>query len=114
MKDQNIFNIEALLPIYRGLNKERRFDTDCNEIFKEEMNNLKQWVTKEEIFTDPKLLEALYETVNTQIEELDRLSAMGTQIPSLTLSVIKMRAFIMKIPTDLNLDNQARKSKNEQ
>ena len=114
MKNQDIFGLKALLPIYREINKERQFDTDCNEIFKEEMSNLKQWITKEEIFINPKLLEALYEVVNTQIEELDRLNAMGTKIPSLTMSIIQMRALIMEIPTNLNLDNKARWSKNEQ
>lgn len=114
MKDQNIFGLKALLPIYRKINEERQFDIDCNEIFREEISNLKQWITREEISIDPKLLEALYKIVNTQIEELDKLNAMGTQIPSLTMSIIQMRALIMKIPTDLNLDNRARWSKNEQ
>ena len=89
-------------------------DTDCEEIFKEEMSDLKQWITKEEIFINPKLIEALYEVSKIQMKELDQLNARGTSIESLTMSVIKMRALIIKISTDLNLDHQARWSKNEQ
>ena len=88
-------------------------DIDCEEIFKDEMYRLKQWITKEEIFTDPKLIEALYEMSKIQITELDQLNSMGTNIKSLTMSVIKMRALIIKIATDLNLEHQAKWSRYE-
>jgi len=55
----------------------------------------------------------MWSATNTLMEELDQLETMGTNIPSLTIAALKIRALIFIIPENLNINNKAKEAQNE-
>jgi len=50
----------------------------------------------------------MWSATNTLMTELDQLEVMGTNIPSLTIAALKIRALIFIIPERLNIENKAK------
>ena len=47
------------------------------------------------------------------MDELDKLEEMGTNIPSLTMAALKLRAQIFIIPEQLNIESKAQEAQND-
>ena len=83
-----------------------------NETFHFEMELLKQ--------RDPEItcipmshIQKMWDQANRLMKELDQLDARGTNIPSLTISALRLRAMIFSIPENSNIDNKAKEAQHE-
>ena len=70
-----------------------------NETFHYEMEVLKNRSEDPEITCIPlKLIFDMWDVSNKLMSELDQLDAMGTNIPSLTMTALRLRSLIFVIP----------------
>tara|TARA_R100000458_G_C8276741_1_gene252132 strand:- start:3374 stop:3655 length:282 start_codon:yes stop_codon:yes gene_type:complete len=85
-----------------------------SEMFHHQMEELKSWIADPELVTIPLfVIDDLWKHANDLIEELDRLEAMGTVIPSLTLTALRNKALIYSIPENLNLSQKEERTRYE-
>ena len=55
----------------------------------------------------------MWSATDELMKELDQLETMGTNIPSLTIAALKVRALIFVIPEQLNIENRAQESQHD-
>ena len=85
-----------------------------DEMFHHQMTELKEWIADPDLVTIPLfVIHELWTHANDLIEELDRLEAMGTVIPSLTLTALRSKALIFSIPENLNISQKEKRSQYE-
>ena len=85
-----------------------------NETFEYEMEKLKQSLADPDITCVPmNHIHNMWNEMNVIMKELDELDDRGTNIPSLTIAAIRLRAMIFIIPENLNLDNKAKEAQHD-
>lgn len=85
-----------------------------NETFHFEMDKLEQSLTDPDITCMPtKHIRDMWSQSGELMKELDLLEEMGTNIPSLTLAALRLRAQIFIIPEQLNIDNRAQEAQHD-
>lgn len=86
-----------------------------DETFHNEMSQLKEWVSDPELITIPCYhIEKMWVEANNIMKELDQLDAMGTNIPSLTLAALRIKALIFTIPENLNIEHRRERCQYEE
>jgi len=85
-----------------------------NETFLYEMNKLEQSLPDPDITCMPtKHIRDMWDQSGELMKELDLLEEMGTNIPSLTIAALRLRAQIFIIPEQLNIESKAQEAQNE-
>ena len=85
-----------------------------SETFHYEMETLSQNLADPKITCIPmKHLYDMWIQSGRLMDELDKLEEMGTNIPSLTMAALKLRAQIFIIPEQLNIESKAQEAQND-
>tara|TARA_R110000824_G_scaffold225801_1_gene413515 strand:- start:888 stop:1175 length:288 start_codon:yes stop_codon:yes gene_type:complete len=85
-----------------------------NETFNHEMERLKESLPDPEIACLPMFhIHEMWNQMSMIMKELDELDDRGTNIPSLTIAAIRLRAMIFIIPENLNLENRAKEAQHD-
>ena len=63
-------------------------------------------IANDDIKITPSHLAKIWDEVNELMNQLDQLDAMGTNLPTLTLTVIRLRALISTIPENHNMERE--------
>jgi hypothetical protein len=83
-----------------------------NETFLYEMDKLRKSLADPDITYIPMVhIQDMWDQANEIMRQLDQLDAMGTDIPSLTISILRLKAMIFSIPENLNIDKKVEMSK---
>jgi len=78
-----------------------------DETFEYEMAKLKESLADPDLVCIPtRHIEDMWNQASTLLRELDQLESMGTDIPSLTITALRLRALIFIIPEMLNLETK--------